>query len=139
MKRDRAAATRELIVASSFTADPLLRPASFWLHELELDTRIVLAPYGQLLQQLLDPSGAFANNKLGCNLVLCRVEDWVRDRSTQSLESNVAHLRTTAAEFLAALQTLVDRTSAVTAVFMAPSSSASVDSWRRSNASCRCA
>lgn len=126
MKRDRAAATRELIIASSFTADPLLRPASFWLHELELDTRIVLAPYGQLLQQLLDPSGAFANNKHGCNLVLCRVEDWVRDRSTQSLESNVAHLRTTAAEFLAALQTSVDRTSAVTAVFMAPSSSASL-------------
>ena len=43
-------------LAASFTTDPLVPALRFWIDELELDCRIDVAPYGQVLQSLLDPA-----------------------------------------------------------------------------------
>ena len=66
-------------VAASFTADPLLAGLRFWMKELEIDGDVLLAPYGQVLQSLLDPTSALATRGKGLNVVLLRVRDWLRE------------------------------------------------------------
>src|SRR5207302_375804 len=65
-----------LVISATFTAEPLAEPLAYWLRELELPADITFAPYNQVFQQLLDPSGLFASNQRGLNIILLRLEDW---------------------------------------------------------------
>src|SRR5512133_2264941 len=65
-----------LAVAATFTADPVGPALAFWMRELGLECEIRFAPYNQVFQQLLDPSGLLAANRNGVNIVLARFEDW---------------------------------------------------------------
>lgn len=71
-----SAPLRRLVIASTFTAEPLRPALEFWLAELGLPYQPVFAPAGQLLQQLVDPRGALADNALGANALLVRFDDW---------------------------------------------------------------
>ena len=88
-RRDRKV---DVVVASTFTAEPLTEPLDFWLEELGIPGRIVMAPYNQVFQQLLDPSGLFAGNSSGLNVILLRLEDWRRFRPEGDLESDLDEL-----------------------------------------------
>ncbi len=66
-------------VAASFTTDPLLPALRFWVKELALDAAVDVAPYGQVLQSLLDPSSLLNARGRGANVVLLRVRDWLRE------------------------------------------------------------
>ena len=66
-----------LAVAATFTADPIQEPLAFWMRHLDLPANVRLAPYNQVFQTLLDPSGALRSNAHGANLVLIRLEDWL--------------------------------------------------------------
>ncbi|HEY5283968.1 MAG TPA: hypothetical protein VIM14_14345, partial [Polyangia bacterium] len=67
-----------VVLAATFTADPLCESLSLLLREAGLASSVEVSPYGQLFQQLLDPSSGFALNRRGVNVVLVRLEDWWR-------------------------------------------------------------
>lgn len=70
--------SRPIAVAATFTAEPVEDALAFWAAELDLPAAVEFAPYGQVFQQLLDPSSLLARNRKGANLVLVRPEDWLR-------------------------------------------------------------
>jgi FkbH-like protein/FkbM family methyltransferase len=70
----RAAAN--LVIASTFTADPLEDSLKFWGDHFGIQIRIEFAPYNQIFQQLLDTGSAFRRNSDGVNVILLGLEDW---------------------------------------------------------------
>ncbi|MEJ0096570.1 MAG: amino acid adenylation domain-containing protein [Methylocella sp.] len=76
IKRDRK---QRLVVASTFTAEPIESALLFWIMKLGLTAEIEFAPYNQVFQTLLDSQGLFATNRDGVNIILLRLEDWIRD------------------------------------------------------------
>ena len=78
-----------LAIAATFTAEPLEEAMDFWMGELELPASIEFAPYNQVFQQLLDPGSLLSQNRQGVNVVLVRLEDWVRSRP-----GSAGHIRT---------------------------------------------
>jgi FkbH-like protein len=67
-----------VVIAASFTADPLVEPTELILRETGLALPVSVAPYGQPFQQLLDAGSLFAQNTAGVNVLLVRLEDWLR-------------------------------------------------------------
>jgi FkbH-like protein len=65
-------------VAATFTAEPVKDALDFWMGELELPATVEFAPYNQVFQQLLDPSSLLSQNRSGVDVVLVRLEDWLR-------------------------------------------------------------
>lgn len=93
-------------VAASFTADPIARPLQFWFEVLDVRGETALAPYGQILQTLLDPRSIFGMNTRGLNVVMLRLQDWLRELPDEQLQQPDAladYLDDTAAGFEQAL------------------------------------
>jgi amino acid adenylation domain-containing protein/FkbH-like protein/non-ribosomal peptide synthase protein (TIGR01720 family) len=92
-----AGGLRRIAVAATFTAEPLEDALRFWLHGRGEEAEVQFAPFNQVLQQLLDPSGEFLRSRADLNLVLVRLEDWAgskRDDTRQveeSLDLNADH------------------------------------------------
>jgi len=80
-------ARANVILSATFTADPFVDSLDLFIRETGLDLGVVLAPYGQVFQELLDRTRPFFQNRGGVNVVLVRFEDWVREANGQ------AHLR----------------------------------------------
>ncbi len=103
----QAAAVWNARIAGTFTIEPIVGPLQFWLRMLGVETRLECAGYSQLFQSLLDPSSALRCNPRGFNLLLVRIEDWLRDRlvagSGPASESDIAFIVETAASFVEAL------------------------------------
>lgn len=74
LKRERKAS---IVIAGTFTAEPLEEALAFWIGELALPFEVTFAPYNQVFQQLLDRDSLFAKNKQGINVLLIRLEDWL--------------------------------------------------------------
>jgi FkbH-like protein len=72
---------KQWVIASSFTADLIIKPLNFLLQIFELSIAIVLTPYNQLLLELMNSSSAIYNSDNGINLLLIRISDWERDRA----------------------------------------------------------
>ena len=75
-----------LVVAATFTAEPIAGVIQFWSDTLALPTRLSFAPYGQVFQQLLDPASEFRRNRDGCNVILLNLADWAAARRSPSLQ-----------------------------------------------------
>ncbi len=71
-------AARPIAVAATFTAEPLEDALAFWAAELGLPAAVEFAPYGQVFQELLDPTSLLSRNRRGVNVALVRPEDWLR-------------------------------------------------------------
>jgi len=71
---------RLFAVSATFTAEPIEPCLDFWTRRLGIAGRIEFAPYNQVFQQLLDPASLLAKNDRGANLLLIRLEDWLRFR-----------------------------------------------------------
>src|SRR4051812_36857390 len=67
-----------IVIAATFTAEPLADALVLWMRDLELPAELEFAPYNQIFQQLLDPMSAFGRNRRGVNVILLRLEDWRR-------------------------------------------------------------
>ncbi|MFI1720552.1 SDR family NAD(P)-dependent oxidoreductase [Streptomyces sp. NPDC020489] len=78
--------TGRLVVAATFTTDPLHEDLRSWTTRLDLGLEPVFADYGQVFQQLLDPAGDMGRNRAGCNLILLRVEDWLGDDAARTVD-----------------------------------------------------
>jgi FkbH-like protein len=66
-----------IVLAGTFTLDPMVEPLELLLHETGLDWPVRLAPYRQVFQQLLDPGSDMARNRSGVNLLLLCAADWL--------------------------------------------------------------
>lgn len=75
------ASTRQgaVMVAATFTADGIQAPLAFLLEAAGLSTDVRFAPYHQVFQQFLTPQSELAANVGGINVVLLRLEDFLRD------------------------------------------------------------
>jgi FkbH-like protein/FkbM family methyltransferase len=74
----RTAPPERIVVAATFTADPVGEVLELWAQELALPLEVRHAPFDQVLQQLLDPASLLRANPAGAGLVLLRIEDWAR-------------------------------------------------------------
>ena len=104
-----AAAPPELTirVAASFTTDALIPAFRFWVKELTLEAGVDVAPYGQLMQSLLDPSSLLNGRGRGANVLLLRVLDWLRELPADhvaDMERVREYLHQTAQDFEAAVR-----------------------------------
>ncbi|WP_396623724.1 SDR family NAD(P)-dependent oxidoreductase, partial [Luteitalea sp.] len=68
-----------IALVASFTADPIEKALHFWGRELGLEPSVSFSPYGQVLQALFDPGSRLSTNSAGLNVVLLRVQDWLRE------------------------------------------------------------
>jgi amino acid adenylation domain-containing protein/FkbH-like protein len=126
-ERTGAAAQATLAIAATFTADLMRAPLEFWMKALEIPIQISFAPYAQVMQELLSPASGLAGNKNGFNVLLFRLEDWLRDRRALAIEQNCEHLRRGVDELVHAIGVLRGRSAVPLLVFL-PAPSGSLDS-----------
>ena len=94
--RDQTAAT--IVIAATFTAEPLSESLDFWCDELQLDVDFQFAPYNQVFQQLIDPGSLVSRNANGLNVIMLRLADWLTGGSAvgsyqdSTVEKNVEDL-----------------------------------------------
>ena len=89
-------------ICSSFVAEPLQEYIDYWSGELSIDTKVNFAPYNQVFQQLLNMESALLENT-GINVLLLRVEDWLRDQPATNGQEQIAILKQTYAELIHAI------------------------------------
>jgi len=70
----------EVIVAASFTAEPIEPALQFWADAVVSPVRVAFAPYGQIFQELLSPTSLFRANRTGLNVILLNLADWTGAR-----------------------------------------------------------
>jgi FkbH-like protein len=97
-----------LAVAATFTAEPIEDTLAFWMQELGLPFAVEFAPYNQVFQQLLDPGSLFAQNAIGINLILLRLEDW--RRAGESPQAQADAVARNAQDFVTMLKAATGRT-----------------------------
>ena len=73
------------LLSSTFTAEPIAHGLRFWFEELGIPADVEVAPYGQVLQTLLNPAAGAP--KRGLNAVLLRVRDWLRELAPEQAAS----------------------------------------------------
>lgn len=66
-----------LVVAATFTAEPIEEGLQFWSDEIKLPVAARFAPYGQVFQELLDAGSASRRNRDGLNALLVHLADWL--------------------------------------------------------------
>ncbi len=114
-----------VVVTATFTAEPVQNILEFWMSELGLPTSVEFAPYDQVLQQLLDPVSLLARNRHGVNVVLVRLEDWVRTWPDSTGEGDLAEYMTrSAADLVVAAREAASRSTAPLIVGLCPDSPA---------------
>ena len=74
----RARFGSRIVISATFTAEPVEEALAFWMAEIGRSGSIEFAPYNQVFHQLLDPNGLLGRNRQGINIVLLRLEDWLR-------------------------------------------------------------
>jgi len=118
-------------VSATFTAEPLSLPIAFWMRRLGLDLPVKFAPYNQIFQQLLDPASLLAQNRGGINVVLVRLEDWVRYRTVEPL--SVETLEETVRYLVSCLRVAAESFSSPLLVSVCPSSPGFLDDPERAS------
>jgi amino acid adenylation domain-containing protein/FkbH-like protein len=113
-----------ITVAATFTLDPLLQPLHFWFERLGIDTDLQLAPYGQVIQQLLDAQGEFTHAAAGFNVIVIRLDDWISARLDQPVAENIQHVSHVIDALLQGVRGLQSRSAAQLLAFLCPTSSA---------------
>lgn len=113
----------KLVLCSSFTLDPIRQSVERWSRELGALIDVELAPYAQVLQELLNPASSLARNS-GASAVLLRISDWLRELP-EHRRSDAAEierlLRSTAAEHVQAFKTHRDFAKGPTLLVLCPS------------------
>jgi FkbH-like protein len=110
------------LLSSTFTAEPVAHGLRFWFKELGIPADVEVAPYGQVLQTLLNP--AVGAPKRGINAVLLRVRDWLRELAPEqaaSVEFVSQYLDKTARDFERAMRAHRAHAAAETLLIVCPS------------------
>jgi FkbH-like protein len=92
----------DIVVAATFTSTPVITFLEHVSSENGSAIRVAATPYGQVVEQLLDPASAFALNATGLNVCLLRMRDCVPDGSSRSdAEETLTLVAAAAADFVA--------------------------------------
>ena len=114
---------RSMVLTATFAIEPIEHALRFWAETLAVPLDIVLSPYGQVMQQLLDPLSDCSRNSGGFNVLLVRLEDSVRDLPrTQDLRVYAKHLDRTVSEWADGIKALSVRSAASTFILLCPPS-----------------
>lgn len=117
--------TRSMVaIAATFTADGLEPALRFMLAEAGIAADVEFAPYHQVFQAMLAPQSTLTRNAAGANVLLLRLEDFVREAPSTDVAE--ALLNRTLAELLDAARQFVRRTS-VPVIFAVTQPSPMVD------------
>lgn len=90
-----------IVIAATFTAEPLLPALRFALDQAGLLLDVQFAPYHQVFQELLSSTSLLATNVGGVDVVLERLQDFVREE--EDIEEAVNAIRRTGADLVQAL------------------------------------
>jgi len=112
----------QVVVASNFSDQPLQSILSFWMKKLKIPSEIHLAEYNQIFNQLLDPTQLMSTNKNGVNIILIRIEDWLRyQQQDKETLNTVDRISSICDDFIRALQNTVDKFSVPVIISILPS------------------
>ena len=114
-----------IAIAASFTADPIEKSLAFWGRELGLAPSVSFAAYSQILQALFDPGSNLSTNTGGLNVVLLRVQDWLRelpDEQREAVGFLRTHLESTSRDLVEAMRGHRARARAATLLVLCPTS-----------------
>jgi FkbH-like protein/FkbM family methyltransferase len=78
-KKNAETGKTRIVVASTFTAEPVADSLEFWGDYFGFPVQVSFAPYNQVFQELLNPSSQMRQNKNGVNAILLNLGDWVAD------------------------------------------------------------
>ena len=115
-------------IAGSFTAEPVEDSLSYWLKELEMPAPVKFAPYNQIFQELLDPASLLNSNSRGANVILLRIQDWLKFSEDHAADGDRSAalpndtLERTAREFVEAAKSAASRMAAPLLVAICPAS-----------------
>ena len=119
---------RTVVIAATFTAEPLEDVVDFWAAELGLPIDIRFADYGQVFQQLLDPRSVMSQNASGLGVIAVRLEDWdPRLPDAQTADDLLAKVE----DFTTAVSSAAGRMQAPMLVVICPPSSDARDDAHR--------
>jgi amino acid adenylation domain-containing protein/FkbH-like protein len=125
-----------IVVAATFTAEPVEDSLRYWIRELEMSAQVAFAPFNQIFQELLDPTSLTATNVRGLNVLLLRLEDWL-DSSEEpkqiSAIANTEQIERNSREFVSVLKSAVSRTSAPFLVVICPPSTIALADAQQKN------
>jgi len=124
-----------ITIAATFTADPVI-PYLRWLTELAgIDRPVGLAPYGQIFQELLDPTSHSARHAAqgGATAVLLRLDDLVREQPAE--RQNLEQLQPLADELAQALAAFARGSKGPVWLVLLPSALPGADAMARGLAS----
>lgn len=85
---------QKIVISGTFTVDPIVPPLRRWQAWLDSNGDVTVAPYGQLVQQLIDPTSKFSANESGINVILVRVADWWTGTDAATAEQRLAEFLT---------------------------------------------
>jgi FkbH-like protein len=68
-----------IAIAATFTAEPLLSGLRYSLQQAGLPLDVRFAPYHQVFQELLSETSLLATNAGGVDIILLRIEDFIRE------------------------------------------------------------
>lgn len=116
---------QKIVLASTFTAEPLAESLQFWIKRLDLPVTFEFAPFNQVFQQLLEKTSLVLANARGLNVLLLRIEDWLpeEDGAAGALLAPGEKLERSAKDLLAAIRAAVLRTTTPFLVLLCPSAS----------------
>jgi amino acid adenylation domain-containing protein/FkbH-like protein len=96
----------KVALCSSFVLEPIENSIEYWCKEFEMDVKLEFTPYNQVFQQLLDP-GSILNKNKGLNVLLFRIEDWLRDQKDISSAEQIEYLTANYKELIFAIENLI--------------------------------
>jgi FkbH-like protein len=103
---------RHVVVAATFTSEPIADPFAACSALAALDFALQFAPYSHVFQELLTPGSALHRNTTGANVLLIRLEDFLRnrgDRESSTAASDHEFLHRTAEELARAILEFTQR------------------------------
>jgi len=107
-------------IAATFTAEPLQPGLEYLFYEAGLQLNLRFAPYHQVLQELISGSSTLSATPKGVNILLVRLEDFVREISDPAQARVV--IANTAGEIAEALSGFVRRCKVPTVLALFPAS-----------------
>ena len=134
---------KKIILAATFTIEPILPGMATWQEQLKLETQAVPAHYNQVFQELLNPVSLIGCNDKGMNVLFLRFQDWLHDfdvtnraKTASGLEryakKREVYLQTVFKDFLEAIKAFESRARSHTLVIVCPATATYTDhpKWR---------
>jgi amino acid adenylation domain-containing protein/FkbH-like protein len=74
----------QINITGTFTVEPLKPYLEFWFDKVGVKPDIEFPGYNQVFSQLLNPASEFNSNSDGYNILLIRLEDWLKDKNSNN-------------------------------------------------------